>query len=423
MSTSITLLLDMRRPKKNGTFPLILRIIHNRTKAQILTGIYLLAKDWNEEKLLVKSSYKDTRNVTRLNNQLVQKKAALSDFISKLDETKELARLATAHEIKALFERKHERMSVFSYTDTLISEMERANQIGNARIYKSVKGIIKGYCGKDMSFQEMNYAFLKKFETDHYAKGNKTNSLSVYMRTLRAIFNKAIKDGIIEPELYPYKNYQIKSSKTDKRAISVTALKKIEDLVLEPSHRLAQTQDYFLFCFYLRGLPYTDMAHLKIENIVDGRIKFMRQKTDQSFNIKIIDKAQKILDKYTLGKQKADYIFPIINRTDPKEIYKDVEWSRNRYNKKLKEIATLCGISENATSYIARHSFATHAKNMHIPVTTISEMLGHESIKTTQIYLDSLPSDLMDDAHERIIQGISEQPVKPPRKIAIKTKE
>lgn len=406
MSTSITLLLDMRRPKKNGTFPLIFRIIHNRTKAQILTGIYLLAKDWNEEKLLIKPSYKDTKNITRLNNQLVQKKATLSDFISKLDEKKELVRLTSASQIKELFERKQGIVSVFSYTESLIAEMEKAHRIGNARLYKTWNGVLKTYCkGKELSFNDINFAFLNKFEVEHYAKGNKTNSLSVYMRTLRAIFNRAIKDGIIEKEMYPFENYKIKSAKTNKRAISISAINKIEELVFEPDHPLHRTHDYFLFSFYMRGMPFTDLAHLKLENIVDGRIVFNRQKNDKPYNVKIIDEAQRILDKYTGNKQKDEYVFPIIDRTTPKEIYKDVEWARKRYNKKLKELATICGISENLTSYVSRHSFATRAKNLKIPVANLSEMLGHDSIKTTQIYMDSLPSDLIDADHEEIIRS------------------
>jgi site-specific recombinase XerD len=413
MATSSTLLLDNRRPKADGTFPLIIRIIHNRTIAQITLGTYLEEKDWNEEKKMIKTTFKGTESVTRLNNQIRTKTNDVADFIAKLDEKKILHSFTTANQIKERFEKKLEKVFVFAYMQQLIDEMEKANRIGNARTYKSVKGILETYCNdKDMTFNEMDYAFLMRFETDHYASGNKVNSLSVYMRTLRAVFNRAIKDELIEPEIYPFKKYQIKSTKPNKRAINMTAIKKIEDLIFDPNHPLAKTHDYFMFCFNMRGMPFTDMAHLKVENIVDGRIKFDRQKTDKAYNIKITPIAQKILDKYIIGKGKDEYIFPIIYRESPKDIYRDVEWARNRYNKKLKLIATLCGITENMTSYVGRHSFANQAKNLGIPVANISDMLGHDDIKTTQIYLDTLPSVQLDDYQEQVINSTQAKSIK-----------
>jgi site-specific recombinase XerD len=91
-------------------------------------------------------------------------------------------------------------------------------------------------------------------------------------------------------------------------------------------------------------------------------------------------------------------------RTEVAGIYKDIEWSRKRYSKKLKLLAALCGIEENLTSYISRHSFATKAKNLGVPIATISDMLGHKNVKTTEVYLDTLPSDILDEFHELIIK-------------------
>ena len=112
-----------------------------------------------------------------------------------------------------------------------------------------------------------------------------------------------------------------------------------------------------------------------------------------------------IINFYIKGKSKNDYIFPIIKYDEPEQQYRGIENERKRYNKKLKKIAELCNIDENLTSYVSRHSFATHAKNLGIPITAISEMLGHESIKTTQIYLDSLQSDILDNYHKNILKN------------------
>jgi integrase/recombinase XerD len=150
------------------------------------------------------------------------------------------------------------------------------------------------------------------------------------------------------------------------------------------------------------GISFTDLAHLRKKDCIDGRIQFSRQKTHRKYDIVITNKLKPILEQF-LTKSKTEYIFPIIKRIEPSEIYKDIEWARKRYNKKLRKIAELCGIESNLTSYVSRHSFATLAKNKGIPITAISEMLGHESVKTTQVYLDSLPSDMIDKYHRDIL--------------------
>ena len=140
-----------------------------------------------------------------------------------------------------------------------------------------------------------------------------------------------------------------------------------------------------------------------MSDIIDGRIQYDRQKTDKPYNIVIIPAMQTILDIYTVGKAKDDFVFPIITATETDKQYTQVNDARKRYNKKLKKIAELCGISEKITSYVSRHSFATQAKNLGVPIATISDMLGHSDTKTTQVYLDSLPSNIMDDFHKKII--------------------
>lgn len=404
MNTSIVYSLDYRSQKKDGTFPLLMRIIHNGVPAQITTGYYFKKEDWEAKKRFVKSSYKGTESVTRLNNHLLKKRSEALDIVTKLADAKTLDSFS-ATQIKELIRKKTDKVSFYEFTEDLIETMKKENRIGNARIYKSVLSVIKLYCkNKELHFNELNYAFLKKFETAHLSKGNSYNSLSVYFRTIRAIYNKAIKDGLIEKELYPFENYSIKTSKTRKRAISLDAIKKIVALEIDSSSKLYETKYYFLFSFYCRGMSFSDIAQLKVSNIIDGRIFYQRKKTDKPYNIKITTEIQQILDLFLAKKEKDDYIFPIIKRETLAEQYKDIEWARNRYNKRLGDIATMCGIEEHLTSYVSRHSFATRAKNLRIPIANISEMLGHDNIKTTEVYLDTLPSDLMDDDHEQIIR-------------------
>jgi len=407
MKTNILIVLDTRRPKPDGTFALLLRIIHGTTSSQISLKKYFHLKDWDIKERKVKSSYKGTESVLRLNNYIQSKKAELSDFINRLDEKKILITLSNAQQIKELFEQKSQSLSFYDYMQKLINNMKAINRIGNARSYENALTALKNFRGKEsLSFIQLNYSFLLQFENHHYAKGNKTNGLAVYMRSIRAVYNQAIKDGIVERELYPFSNYTIKTQKTRKRAISIEAISKIKNLEFNSQHPLFHARNYFLFSFFTRGMPFADIARLKVSDIINGRIMYERVKTHKPYNVKIIPETQIILSHYIAEKRKNDYIFPIIKRTTEQDIHKDIKWARSRYNKKLKKLATLCGIEETVTSYVPRHSFATRAKNLGIPVSNLSDMLGHESIKTTEIYMDSLPSDLMDEDHEKIINGI-----------------
>lgn len=326
------------------------------------------------------------------------------DIITKLEDQKVLATY-TVLQLKAMIEKKTEADSFIKFGEKQVEEMVFASRLGNARSYKSALSAAKTFNrGRDLSFRELNYSFLVEFEATHFSKGNSQNGLAAYMRAILAIYNKAIKLGLVERDMYPFTNYSIKTTKTRKRAISIEAIKKIRDLDFPPNHPLYNSRNYFLLSFYMRGMPFADLAQLRVSNIKDGRIFYQRQKTDKPYNIKITTEIQALLTQYLKGKAKDDHIFPIIHRTEIDGAYKDVEWARRRYNKKLKLIAEKVGIEESLTSYVSRHSFATRAKNLGVPIATISDMLGHENVKTTEVYLDTLPSDILDEFHEQVIR-------------------
>ena len=324
MKTHIVLALDNRRPKDDGTCSVLLRIIHYRESSQITTGVYVKEKDWDPKARIILPSHKGTESVTRLNNFLQKKKVAATDIITKLDEQKRLDSLSVL-ELKKLIEHKPQAESFYSYTSKLIEELKAANRLGNARAYASTLQMLKKFTkDKDLRFQELNAAFLKKIEIYHLGKKKGLNGLAVYMRTIRAIYNFAIKAGIADKELYPFANYTIQTTKTRKRAIPIEALKRIQSKVLPADHPLYHTRNYFLASFYLRGMSFADFAELKLSNIIDGRIKYERKKTGTQYDIKITAEMKSILDLYTPSKERDDYIFPIIKRGTLEDQYKDI---------------------------------------------------------------------------------------------------
>lgn len=284
-----------------------------------------------------------------------------------------------------------------------------SNRVGNARVYRHTLSAVKNFTNeRDFTFEELNLEFLQRFENWHLSKGNSLGGLSVYMRTIRAITRRAIRSGQAEEEGYPFKDYTIRNGKPRKRAIALDLVQEIKSLELEPGSVLFRDRQIFIMSFLLSGMSFTDMCHLKLSNIIDGRIKYSRQKTNYPFDIKIDDQLKPILDYFKKGKQKEDYILPVIKRKDPISQYKDVLWARSRYNRNLKKIAKLAGIEENLTSYVSRHSFASGADDLGVPITAISQMLGHKKISTTEAYLAGLRTSKRDEYQDKILKKFNQ---------------
>ena len=404
MGVIAKIILDQRRPKRNKTYPLYLRIWFKRSNLSIPLGYYLTPEDWDETNEQVKKSSTLVSNITRLNNYIAKQKTNAYDVITQLQDRGELDGLSIK-ELKERIINKNKSISFYEYTERIIEDLKKANKIGNALAYKNCLNAIKTFQNDvDLDFNQINYNFLQRFETYFLAKDNSLNGLSFVMRTLRAVYNRAIKEGYASRDTYPFTSYKIKKEPTRKRAIRIEDIHKIRDLSLIEGSDHWHARNYYLASFYLMGISFFDMARLKVENIVDGRIEYRRHKTGKLHSIKISPQLQRILDHYLVDKEKSDYIFPIIKRPGSLELeYKDIRNQTKIYNKNLKDIAQLCGIDTNLTSYTSRHSWATIAKRKGVPTAIISEGLGHTNEQTTQVYLDSFDKEVMDEYNESII--------------------
>lgn len=403
MKTNIVLSLDTRRNKKDGSYPLVMRLGHNRRTTSIPTGISLKKNDWDEKNRLIRKSYQGVETVARLNNILQKKKSEAMDVIMKLHEDGKLNAISLA-DLKMCLHQSKESQSFLTFTEQLIEELKKAGRFGTARSYNCVYNVVRKFNqDRDLTFRDITYSFLRKFETSHKSKGNTANGLGVYMRTIRAIYNKAIKSGLVEKDLYPFEAYKIKSIPTEKRALEWDMLKKIIELELNPEHPCFHARNYFVASYMMYGMNFSDLAYLKKTDIQDGRILYRRKKTGKLYDIKVSVQLKAIIDHYLASLKEGEYIFPILKREKPAQKDKDIQWARKRYNKKLKALATLCMIKKNLTSYVSRHSFATQAMLQEVPINAISTMLGHSSLKTTEIYLKSLPSNILDNYNSRIL--------------------
>lgn len=424
ITTSIKVSLDTRRSKADGTYPLILRLTHNRKTTSIKTGIHLKKEDWDAEKLEVKKSYKGTVNVTRLSNEIQKKKAEALDKILQATQKSNEAMLSVS-DIKQKIDPTFNSSSFYTYSEGLIKDLYKADRMGTAKSYEGAVNFLKTYNkGKpfekqkggnpkkskfkhdknaDLKFEEINFSFLTRLENYHLSSGNGLNGLSVYLRAVRSIFNKAIKSKQIDKELYPFFDYKIKSEPTRKRALEKEYIEKIIALKLPEHHPSFNARNYFVASYMMYGMNFADMAYLQKSDMMNGRIYYRRQKTSKLYDIKVTAGLQSIFSYYTQKEPSSTFVFPIIKRETALDRQKDIQWARKRFNRNLQDIAELCGIEQKLTSYVSRHSFATQAMMQNVPVTAISAMLGHSSLKTTEIYLKSLPSNILDDYNSKVL--------------------
>lgn len=392
---SATIQLYKHKKKSDGSHPVVLQLIKDRRKKLIFIGHYVLPSHWDDEKNVPTSRHS---NSARLKNIIRGKLIDAEKVIMDFEEKK---KPFTVEDIVEKLNATEKSDMFFAYGEKTVRKLEELNQIGNSKIYDSTLSIFKEFrSDKDISLKHIDRKLLEAFREFLIKRGCKINTISVYLRTLRAIYNRAVKEEAVSDILYPFKDIKIPSEKTKKRAIRKEDIDKIISLDLSAKNDLNYARDLFLFSFYLRGISFVDIAFLKVKDIVGDRINYTRRKTGQKFSIKITEKAWDIIKKYNNLSDPGSYVFPILKREDNE--FLDYRNAIRLLNKKLKKISKQAELPEPISTYTARHSWATIAKRSGIPTAVISEGLGHDSEETTQIYLDSFENDVLDRANELI---------------------
>ena len=255
---------------------------------------------------------------------------------------------------------------------------------------------------EDLSFEAFDSELMEMYEAYLKEKGLVKNSTSYYMRIWRSVYNLAVEQGYTTDKK-PFKHVYTGIDKTVKRAVPFKIIKMIKELDLSFEPQLELARDIFLFSFYTRGMSFIDMAHLKKKDQQNGILSYRRRKTGQQLLVKWEKCMQEIADKH-----KTDYGSPYLLQIlkhpyDNRSQYKNALY---RTNKNLKEVAKLADISIPLTLYVARHSWASIAKSKNIPISVISEGMGHDSEMTTQIYLASLDNSVVDRANTQILRDL-----------------
>lgn len=300
--------------------------------------------------------------------------------------------------------KKNAGTCLFPFMESIINSLRDTGKAGTAGTYMTTLRSFRRFRdGKDIPLEDMDSELMRAYESYLMNQGVNPNSSSFYMRILRATYNRAVEQGLTEQRL-PFRHVYTGVEKTVKRALPLAKIKQIKELDLSRAPRLEFARDMFLFSFYTRGMSFVDMAYLKKKDLKGNILTYRRKKTGQLLTIRWEKKMQTILDRYRSGTR---YLLPLIcSEGTEAEERRQYIYAAHNINKHLKTIGAMLGLSVPLTMYVSRHSWASIAKSKNIPVSVISQGMGHDSEKTTLIYLAALDNFEIDKANRLIMNSL-----------------
>lgn len=383
---------------REGT--LYYQVIHNRVVRQINTEYKLFVSEWDrhsETVVLHHISTGQERNnyLLSIGSHIKRDKDRLNKIIHALSQSGTFV----TDDIVMRFHDNRQELSFNAYISQQIARLKRLGKIRTSETYTAALRRFSGFMNdKEGLFDQLNADLFAEYEALK-SRGNTPNTISFYMRILKAVYNRAVEDGLTE-QRHLFKSVYTGVEKTMKRALSLNDIRCIKGLDLSLKPNLDYARDMFLFCFYTRGMSFIDMAYLKKKDLQNGILSYRRRKTGQQLFIKWEKCMQGILDKYPINE--TEYLLPIITQRDT-DYRKQYTNELHLVNHLLKKIGKQLDLPIPLTMYVGRHSWASVAKSRNVPISVISEGMGHDSENTTQIYLASLDTTVVDKANKKIL--------------------
>ncbi|MVM29302.1 tyrosine-type recombinase/integrase [Spirosoma sp. HMF4905] len=397
MSAIVSLYLDTRRQKNDGTFPAKLRVTFQRKQQYYPTGINLTESQW--EKVGKPKPREDyIRDAKRL----------LENFSNRAEKIIREMPLFTFDEFESRYVGSTESPSgsVFAGFERYIEQLKKESRAGTASSYQCAVNALQHYHQRKalLTYQEIDPAWLKGFEQWMINNGNSITTVGIYLRSLRTIYNQAVEDGIVDRDIYPFtkRRYQIPTGRNTKKALTIADIEKIFRYAAEPGSAEEKARDLWLFSYLCNGMNPKDIARLTYQQIGEKQIRFVRAKTERTkrdvkaITVAVTDDVRRIIDKWgqkPISPQKYvfDALEPGISAERELALVRQFTKTINKY---IGRIAQSLGIDKDVTTYTARHSFSTVLKRSGAPIEFISESLGHQDIRTTESYLDSFEDDV-----------------------------
>ena len=396
---TIKIVLDQRRAKNDETFPVVLRIRHLDRFFDIKTNYCVPLKLFDNKKQLIVGDMDANFKIEELKEKYAKRiRTYLTENDNYIFEINDLK--------KFILQKPAEQITIEGFWEEVITQLLDSNRTGTARSYKTTLSVLSKIIDFKGRFTQVSYKDLIIIETTLLKRGVSINGIAVYMRTFRAICNRAILYNVVSFEWYPFRKYKIKKEKTTPRTISLEEMKDYFALDIPCDDKL-----YIAWCtgkliFMLRGINLTDLLLLKKSNIHNGRIIYNRAKTGKTYSIKLLPPVEDLIQRFS---DNSDYLFGIL-RNNKKQNLLDLYYFQEyikKLNIKLKKIGGLLDIEEPITTYVFRYTYANIAKQLGFSKDLIAEALGHEyGNAVTGIYLEMFDNDIVDNMNQQIFQTV-----------------
>ena len=375
---------------------LYFQIIHNRVVRQLNTDYKVFAEEWDAESESVIVHGNRSNLLLGIQERLAWDVARLEKVVRSLETER---RRFTADDVITMFHKLTKESSLFTFMHGVIAQLK---QLGKVRTSETYTATLKSFMAfrdeQDVPLDGITSDMMLMYEAYLKTREVRMNTISFYMRNLRAVYNRAVEKGLTAQN-FPFRHVYTGVDKTMKRAIPIKAIKALKDLDLATNSALDFARDMFMFSFYTRGMSFVDMAYLKKTDIKNGILTYRRRKTGQELSIKWEKCMAEIIAKYPANK--TDFLLPIIKEQGNER--RQYDNALHLVNYRLKGLSTMLKLQRPLTMYVARHSWASAAKAKHVPLSVISEGMGHDSEATTQIYLASLETSVVDKANKMIL--------------------
>lgn len=295
-------------------------------------------------------------------------------------------------------------ISLLNYVQELAVGLEREGRYAASQSYFTLLNSLREFSREGLlSVDRLNVDFVKRYEMWLFGKDCCRNTVSLYMRIFRSICRQAVDSGLMECPDKLFQQVFTGYDSCEKRAVSAGVISDLAGLELVGGSGVFFARDLFLLSFYLRGIPFIDLAHLRKSDIRNGILYYRRSKTGQLLTITLEPWAVEIINRYKGVIPGSVYLLPIIKRPLEEDEYKQYESALRLYNKRLHKLSALLGLEKNLTSYVARHSWATLAYHEGISVSEISAGLSHTSEQVTYAYLESFNADALAEVNLQVV--------------------
>ena len=300
---------------------------------------------------------------------------------------------------------------LISFMQDVADGLQNSGNLGTAHIYRSSLNAIRLFLGTTrFSFEELTPEWLKRFEINLRSRGCSWNTVSTYLRTLRAVYHRAVNSRKTDYVPLLFHSVYTGTRADHQRALDGEDLRKVfgvSSCTDTLSCGLRRARELFMLTFMLRGLPFVDLAYLRKSDLQGNVISYRRRKTGRPLSVTLTREAMILLQRYRNRNESSPYLFEILRSHEgTAEAYHEYQLALRRFNSQLALLGNILGASEKLSSYTARHTWATTAYYCEVHPGVISEAMGHSSITVTETYLKPFRSKKIDEANGRIIEFI-----------------